>query len=335
MRTSLLAAACAAAFLAASGGAALAGPVYDGETVILIVPNSPAGLMSQYARTIAPHLAKHLGAAEVRVENHQGAGGLKGANLLWSAAPDGLTIAFTNVPSLIMAQLAGSPGVQFDAAKFTYLGRAAAEPRVLTVGAVSQIGSLADIKALGRPFSYASQGTDEDFYSTAVLADSLGFPLKIVTGYEGNADTALAVIKGDVDGQTTGWIASRGAVEAGEKRVLIFFGEERLAELPDVPAAMELVEDPERKRVLGAAIDILEISRGFFGPPDMDAAATEEMRAAVGATLTDAAFVAEAKKAGLEISYEPGATQQEAVARALAAGEALGAVMKAAVESIR
>lgn len=334
MRTSLLAAACAA-LLAAGPGSAVAGPVYDGETVVLIVPNSPAGLMSQYARTIAPHLAKHLGAAEVRVENHQGAGGLKGANLLWHSDPDGLTIAFTNVPSLIMAQLAGSPGVQFDAAKFTYLGRAAAEPRVLTVGAVSQIGGLADIQALGRPFSYASQGTDEDFYATAVLADSLGFPLKIVTGYEGNADTALAVIKGDVDGQTTGWIASKGAVEAGEKRVLIFFGDERLADLPDVPAAMELVEDPERKRVLGAAIDILEMSRGFFGPPEMDAAATEEMRAAVGATLTDPAFIEEAKKAGLEISYEPGAAQQEAVGRALAAGEALGTVMKAAVDSIR
>jgi tripartite-type tricarboxylate transporter receptor subunit TctC len=333
----VLAAACAAALATAAtfGGTASAGPVYDGQTVILIVPNSPAGLMSQYARTIAPHLARHLGAADVRVENHQGAGGLKGANLLWQADPDGMTIAFTNVPSLIMAQLAGSPGVQFDVAKFTYLGRVAAEPRVLTVGAVSEIKGIADIKALGRPFSYASQGTDEDFYATAVLADSLGFPLKIVTGYEGNADTALAVIKGDVDGQTTGWIASKGAVQAGEKRVVLFFGEERLAELPDVPAAMELVEDPERKRVLGAAIDILEMSRGFFGPPEMDGAATAEMRAAVAATLADPALIEEAKKAGLDLSFEDGADQQQAVTQALAAGEALGAVMKAAVESIR
>ena len=33
----------------------------------------------------------------------------------------------------------------------------------------------------------------------AILSDALGYDLKIVTGYEGQADTALAVIKGDGD----------------------------------------------------------------------------------------------------------------------------------------
>ena len=37
-----------------------------------------------------------------------------------------------------------------------------------------------------------------------VIGDALGFKVKAVTGYEGNADTTLAVIKGDGDGHITG-----------------------------------------------------------------------------------------------------------------------------------
>ncbi len=50
-----------------------------------------------------------------------------------------MTIAFTSVPTLILAQLSGSKAVQFDATKFVYLGRAATEPRVMVVGGTSKI----------------------------------------------------------------------------------------------------------------------------------------------------------------------------------------------------
>ncbi|MCB1493530.1 MAG: hypothetical protein KDJ77_17330 [Rhodobiaceae bacterium] len=327
----------AAALLApfAMAGPGVAGPVYDGKTVTLIVPNSPAGTMTQYARIIAPYIAKHLGAKDVRVENHQGGGGLKGSNLLWTSAPDGMTMAFTNVPSLIMAQLAGSPGVQFDATRFTYLGRVASEPRVVTVGSGSSIMTGADLKTLGRPFIYASQGTDEDFYTMAVLSDTVGFDLKIVTGFEGNADTSLAVIKGDADGHITAWVATKPAVEAGDKRVILYLGTERLAELPDVQAAVELVDDAGKKQTLEAIITILQLSRGFFGPADMDPAATDEMRAAIGAALTDPDLLAEIDQRGLGVDFAPGDQQQDNVKRIFVASESLTPIFKAALESIR
>lgn len=87
---------------------------YEGKNVTLILPNSPAGPMAQYARTLAPYINKYLGAKAVRVDIQQGAGGLKGASSVWRAAPDGLTFALTNLSSLIMAPLAGSPGASFD-----------------------------------------------------------------------------------------------------------------------------------------------------------------------------------------------------------------------------
>jgi len=49
-------------------------------------------------------------------------GRILGSNLVWLAKPDGLTIGFSSGTALMLAQMAGGEGVQFDATKFTYLG---------------------------------------------------------------------------------------------------------------------------------------------------------------------------------------------------------------------
>ncbi len=329
---SLLAAAGALTLLAAP---ALAGPVYDGKTVTLIVPNSPGGHMTLYARTIAPYIAKHIGAKEVRVENQQGAGGLKGTNNLWNAKPDGMTMAFTNIPTLLVAQLAESPGVKFDATKFTYLGRAVSEDRVVTVGAKSKLKTGEDIKNLKRPFVYASQGTDEDFYTMVTLADTIGFPIKVVTGYEGNSDTALAVIKGDADGHITSWTASKPAVDGGDKRVILVIGEKRMKDQPNAMTALELVSDPKKKEVLESIITINSLSRSFFGPPKMDPAATKEMRAGIAAALKDPGLLKEAKEKGLLIEPSPGDVLQTKVEKLVSTSKDLTPVFKKALKSIQ
>lgn len=329
----------AAAGLAASvmiAGAASAGPVYDGKDVTLIVPNSPAGMMSQYAQTLAPHLAKALGANNVRVENQPGAGSLKGTNNLWRADADGMTIGFTNIPTLLIAQIAESPGVQFDATKFVYLGRVASDPRLMVVGASSGIKTVDDVRNLGRPFVFASQGTDEDFYTMVVLSNTLGYELKILTGYEGQADTALAIIKGDADGLMTGWPGTAAAIKSGDVVPVVFVTKERHPELnPDVPTAFEFLKDESKKNQLEAISSILALSRGFFGPPDMDPAAVEEMRAAIETVLTDPAFVKDMEAKGMPIVYLPGDEQQELVNQVFQAASDLTPVFKDALAKIQ
>ncbi len=330
---SLIAALFAAAVFYAPG--AEAGPYYDGKNVTIIVPNSPGGRMSLYARTMAPYLQKHLGAADVRIENRQGGGGLKGTNVLWVAEPDGLTIAFTNVPTLIMAQLANSPGVQFDSTKFTYLGRVSADPRVITVGANSGIKTIQDVMGRGKPFVFASQGTDEDFYTMVILADALGYELKIITGYEGQSDTELAVIKGDADGQMSGWGGTKAAVANGDKLPILFATNERQEVAPEVPTVFEVLKDDSKKAAVEAVVAILDTSRGFFGPPEMNADATKEMRAAITATLNDPEFLGVAQGQALEIVPASGDEIAASVSKIIAAGDDLKALLKQALESIQ
>jgi tripartite-type tricarboxylate transporter receptor subunit TctC len=305
-----------------------------GKVVTLVSPNSAGGMMTRYARMIAPYLAKYSGAAEVRIHIMTGAGGIRGTNFVWFAEPDGTTIAFTSVPSLILAQLSGSEAVQFTATEFVYLGRAATEPRVLTVGATSGISSVAEAQNLNRPFVFPSQGTDEDFYIMAVLASALDVDLKVISGYNGNADTALAVIKGDGDGHITSWAASMAVINAGDERPILSLSEGRFPQFSEIPTATELVSGESRDAVQ-AIVNMLEMRRGFFGPPGLDAVATKELRDALSAALTDPELIAESVAAGLPLLPSPGELEQQKIDQITAASTHLIPILRAALDSIR
>jgi len=290
--------------------------------------------MTRYARMIAPYIAKHSGARDVRVRVMTGGGGIRGTNFVWFAEPDGRTIAFTSVTSLILAQLSGSEAVQFDATRLVYLGRAATEPRVLTVGATSSIIDIEDARTLDRQFIFPSQGTDEDFYTMAVLADVLDIDVKVVSGYDGNADTALAVIKGDGDGHITGWSASQAVIEAGDERPILTLSQERYAPFPHVPTALELVEGESREAVQ-AIVNMLDMRRGFFGPPGLDPVATAELRAAISSAFADPDLIAESELAGLPLLPSAGETEQAKIGQITAASQAIVPILQAALEAIR
>jgi len=307
---------------------------YDGKVITLIVPNSPSGRMTRYARLYAPYIAKYTGAKEVRVVNKKGGGGVKGTNYLWAQKPDGMTIAFTSVPTLILAQLAGSEAVQFDATKFVYLGRAATEPRVMVVGGKNKIKSIQDVINLNRPFIYPSQGTDEDFYTMAILSDALGFKVKTVTGYEGQADTGVAIIKGDGDGLLTAWTYTFPMIEAGDMRPILSIWEERHKDYPDVPTALEVVKG-DKKKAVQAIINMLAMHRSFFGPPGMNAEATAALREAVSKASADPELQAAGKKQGLILLPADGETEQAQIVQITEASEGIKPVLKAALDSIK
>ena len=333
LKTIVVAASTAA--LAALAAPAQAAGFYEGKTVTLIVPNTPAGAMTQYARMLAPFIAKHSGARDIRVDNQPGAGSLRGTNMLWNAKPDGLTMAFTNLPTLIMAQLAGSPGVQFDTGKFTYLGSVADDPRVLVVGTVSPIKSIQEVTKLNRDFIYPTQGTDEDFYTMSVLFDALGVKLKAVTGYQGDPDTSLAVIKGEGDGHMTSWATTMPSIKSGEKRPILHIGEKRWPEFPDVPAVMEIVTDEKKQAPLRTIVEILSVSRGFFAPPNTDPQAVADMRAAIGKALADPELLAQSKQRALPLSFYEGSSEQARIARIMQGSTALTPILKSAAQSIK
>lgn len=334
-RRIMFSAALAPALLSMPGRAAAQTSGYYKDKIINInVGGGAAGGHTRYARLIQPYLQKHTGAREVRITLMPGGGGLKAANYIWRAKPDGLSIFFGNVSTLILAPLAGSAGATFDPTKFVYLGRATSEPRVLMVGGKSPIKTIQDVQKLGRPFVYPSQGTDEDFYTMAVLADSLGFKVKAVTGYEGNADTSLAVIKGDGDGHITGWSESLGPIRSGDKNPILMVTSRRSPDYPGIPVVTEFAPANKRATVRAMAT-ILETHRSYIGPPGMDPQAVAAFRAAVTAALKDPGLLEETTKGDRPVDPMEGAKQQVLVEEITRASASLAPILKAAVKEIQ
>src|ERR1700754_2139549 len=96
---------------------------YKGKTVRIIVGASAGGGYDTYSRMIARHIGKHIpGNPTFMVENMPGAGFLISANYMYKVAkPDGLTVGHF-IGGLFLQQLLGKPGIEFEAAKFQYVG---------------------------------------------------------------------------------------------------------------------------------------------------------------------------------------------------------------------
>src|SRR5437667_9497903 len=103
---------------------------YKGKTVDLYIAYSVGGGYDLYARLVARHLGKHIpGNPLVVPKTMEGAGGLRLANWLYQAAPrDGTAIGATS-RSVAFEPMLGNKAAQYDATKFTWLGRANDEGR--------------------------------------------------------------------------------------------------------------------------------------------------------------------------------------------------------------
>jgi hypothetical protein len=91
------------------------------------------------------------------------------------------------------------------------------------------------------------------------------------------------------------WISDR------KLNVLVQLGLAKLPELPDVPAALDLVTDPVKRKVLELILIRQEPGRPVAAPPGVPADRLEALRQAFDATMKDAEFLAEAAKVQLEI----------------------------------
>jgi len=82
-------------------------PFYKGKTITIVVASSPGGGYDLYGRMIARHIGKHIpGNPTILPQNMAGAGSLRAANFIYTAAPkEGET--FTPNQSLLGKEFVG------------------------------------------------------------------------------------------------------------------------------------------------------------------------------------------------------------------------------------
>jgi tripartite-type tricarboxylate transporter receptor subunit TctC len=295
---------------------------FAGKTITVYVGYTAGGSYDLYGRLIARHLGQHLpGKPTVVVQNMPGAGSLKAANYLYEVAPRDGTALGVVVESTALEQALANPAAQYDAAKFTYVGRAATSNNIFMMWHTAKVQSLEEAKQI--PSLLASTGPGSIAETIPKLTNALlGTRFKLISGYPASTEAMLAMERGEVDGSSTSWAAVKVGKQdwLRDKKIKIFLQTtpERTAELPDTPCLGEIGTTADDRQVFGLYASGSAIGRSLLGPPGIAPERVAALRAGFDAMAKDAEFIADAKAINVDLEPLPGAAVARLVDTALA-----------------
>jgi tripartite-type tricarboxylate transporter receptor subunit TctC len=281
---------------------------------------SAGGGYDAYTRTIARHMGKHVpGNPVFVVDNMAGAGSLISANYVYKAAkPDGLTIGHF-IGGLFLQQVLGKPGIEFDSLKFEYIGVPAQDHFILSVAKSAGITDpdkwIASKQVV--KFGGVSTGSGTDDFPNLLKA-TIGLPIQMVSGYKGTADIRLAFNSGEVAGVSNSWESMKSTwkkeLESGDLSTVLQVTSKPHPELAKVPLAVNLAKTEEAKKLIQTVERVHGPSvRPYVVPPGTPKDRVQILRRAFVDTMKDSAFLAEAKKATLDINPADGAELEQNV----------------------
>jgi len=279
---------------------------YRSKSVTMLVGSGAGGGYDTYARIFARHMSRYIpGNPTIIAKNMPAAAGLAAANTLYTTAEkDGSTIAaFTNGSA--MEPLFGNASARYDAQKFNWLGSIGKLQNVCATWHQSSVKTIAAARA--REVIVAAAGATSN---TAIVPKALNALIdtkfKVIAGYDTGAGLTLSIERGEAEGICgLSWSTMKASrphwIRDKLLNVIIQMGLQKLADLPEVPSALDLVSDAGNKQVLELILIRQEAGRPFAAPPGVPPDRLAALRHAFDATLEDAEFRADATKAQLEI----------------------------------
>ncbi len=288
------------------------------KPITLTVGYAPGGSYDLYARFTGRFLGRHLpGRPSVVVQNMPGAGSLQAANYIYKVAPkDGTAIAVI-AETIPMEQALQNPGVQYDAARFTFIGRLASSNNIQLVWHTAKAQSMKDV--LTTQMTVAGTGPANIAETVPKILNALvGTKFKVVSGYPSSGPAMLAMERGEIDGTATSWAIVKAQrmnwINEGKARIILQVLPARSTELPDVPALGEFGSSAEDKQILNLYASGGALGRYVVAPPDVPPEIARALRDGLQAMVKDPEFLTEAKKSTLDV--EPSShTDLEAVTK--------------------
>ena len=313
-----MAAALVAGALTSLGGvvqAEEAAEFYKGKSINWIVPYKPGGGYDEYSRLLAPYMEKYTG-ARIDIVNLPGAGGMKGANEIFDSPPDGLTVGIINGSAMVTNELAGIEGASYKVAEYNFLGRVAADLRVLVMGTNSPYKSFADVMASENDVLLGATGLGGSTYVDAVITGpAFGIKQRVIHGFNSSTDVRQALLRGDIAGMWGSLGSALQGVADGDHVIVVQSAPERSPALPEVPSIFEFIDkmgDPEGLREIMVAWDALNaVGRPVAAPPGVPAERVAFLREAFRKSMTDPDFLAKATTGDRELDYVSGEKMAE------------------------
>lgn len=298
---------------------------YEDKTVRLVLGFSAGGISDLWGRALSRAMTPHIpGKPQIVLHNMPGAGSLTAANYVYNVAkPDGLTMAFFT-PGLFFNQLIGAKEVQFDWAKFAWIGSPEQTQRIIYIRSDAPFRTVADLSATEGPKCGATALGTVGHYFPRLVEEVLGVKFNLVLGYPGAAEIDLAIQKNEVQcraGSLEGYFGSEPSkswAKSGFTRILVHGGAKRDPRIADVPTLYELMDrrrTPESTRRLASVLlSPDQIGRPLATTPGTPAERVKMLRDAFKKAMTDPEFVGEAKTRGWELEPVSG-EDLEAIAK--------------------
>lgn len=287
---------------------------YKNKQMKIVVGASAGAASDLYARVVANHLPKQIpGKPEIIVQNMPGGGSLTAANYVYSVArPDGLTLGAVTAP-IYFAQLLGRKEVQFDWAKFTWIGTPEENDELFFLRSDQPYKTLLELRKAPEPPRCGASGVGSTgYYIPKLLEEVFAVKINMVTGYPGAADVDLAVEKNEVHCRGTTISAFFGRepgktwAKNGFVRFLVRTGDKRNHRLPDTPTIWELMDQDKgtdaKKRLARVVLGPGAFGRPILATPGIPPDRVKLLRDAYANMLKDPEFVAEAKKRQWELN---------------------------------
>ena len=310
-------AALAAALLAATSSAAPAQADFSGKTIRLYIGTGPGGGYDTYGRLVARHIGRHLtGSPAVRPQNMPGASSLTLTNYLYNSAPrDGTAIGIIN-QAMPSEQYLDIGNASYDSSRFNWIGRVSSAVEMAIVWHTVPVSTIADLRH--RETVMGGTGPTSSTVFIPYLLDNLaGMKFRVITGFNGTTEIALAMERGEVEGSATPLesLTSYRAdwVREHKIKILLQYTALRDPDLPDIPTMVELGPTEEARQILGFYASAAEIGRSIVAPPALPPATVAALRRAFDDMLSDPMFLEDVKRNGIQLKPMRGERLQDLV----------------------
>lgn len=295
---------------------------YKGKVLTIIIPYGAAGGYEYWAAALKPYFEKTLGVTRIDLVNKTGGGGIVGANYLYLAKPDGLTLGEVNGTGSIFAQIIKKPGVSFDMTKYEWIGSPNIETTVTVARSGSPYKSFADLwklrggkkKVVGLSAGYGGN----DYVGTAVPLATFGIPYQMLLAYQGSSAAKAGLLRGDGDVATYGYSVFRPLIKSHNVVPLYIAGAKPFPTLSGLSTILQLAKQyklpPAKLDMISAFARAVNMGKDLAAPPNVPADRLAYLRTAFRAAVESQGFLAATKKAHRIAGYTSPADLKETIA---------------------
>lgn len=291
--------AAAAAVLAASGW--LAGPAaaqtnfFAGQTIHLIIPAGPGGAFATFGQIISKFLTQQIpGNPDVIPQYMSGAGGIRASNYVANnAATDG-TVIYLIHESAVTHQLLFPDQVMYDAHKFIPIGIISSLNSAFAVRKDAPATDMAGFKQKQVILGSTGPGSYQ-FVVPTLMNDFQDTKFKMIAGFQGTNNMALALDRGEIQGMLASFLAIQTirpdwVSGQGVAKIVFQMGDRADPAIPDVPLLTALAASEEERALYSFLTLERSLGRSLVAPAGVPESRVAVLRAALVAVLHNSEF---------------------------------------------